>query len=66
MRKAVTITQRIPDPSKLIACGGHIVANPPNEKIYDFKGVFETSDPAIKKSIATHNSDEHPMNEEGG
>lgn len=46
LRKAVAITQRIKEPTQLNKTVGYILANPPNEMIYDFKGVFECSDPA--------------------
>jgi len=45
LRKAVTITQNITDPNDLqtlTELNGEIVANPPNDQIYDFKGVFES------------------------
>ena len=42
LRKAVTMTQAVADPTKLAQTDATIVANPPNDQIYDFKGVVES------------------------
>ena len=45
LRKAVTATQSLTDPNDmttLTEMNGEVVANPPNDQIYDFKGVFES------------------------
>ena len=44
LRKAVTITQSVQPPTRLIQTDGEIVANPPNDQIYDFKGRFESKE----------------------
>lgn len=44
LRKAVGITQNVQPSTRLISTDGHIVANPPNDLIYDFKGYFESSE----------------------
>lgn len=68
LRKAVAITQRILPSTSLISADGHIVANPPNDLIYDFKGVFESNELGAVSSkngkAETHNSDENALNEE--
>ena len=51
LRKAVGITQKVQPSTRLIQTDGHIVANPPNDLIYDFKGYFESSELSpIKRS----------------
>jgi hypothetical protein len=40
LRKAVTFTQQHHNPEDIINLDGHLVANPPNDQIYDFKGYF--------------------------
>ena len=42
LRKACTITQNVHPCTKLIQTDGEVVANPPNDLIYDFKGYFES------------------------
>ena len=50
LRKAVSITQTVQPSANLIKTDGVIVANPPNDQIYDFKGYFESSElSALKK-----------------
>ena len=44
LRKAVTITQSVQPPARLIQTDGEIAANPPNDQIYDFKGYFESKE----------------------
>jgi phospholipid-translocating ATPase len=47
----VGITQKVQPSTRLIQTDGHIVANPPNDLIYDFKGYFESSElSTIKRS----------------
>ena len=43
LRKACGMTQSFPDYMKLSQIDGTVVANPPNNLIYDFKGYFESS-----------------------
>jgi len=42
LRKAINYTQKVQPSSRLINVEGVIVANPPNNLIYDFKGYFES------------------------
>lgn len=41
LRKAITATQAQHPCEGIITMNGHIVANPPSDQIYDFKGYFE-------------------------
>lgn len=41
LRKAIPITQRTYDIADLLEEDMFIVANPPNDKIYDFRGQFQ-------------------------
>ena len=41
LRKACNSTQMVPQPTQLATIDATIVANPPNDLIYDFKGVLE-------------------------
>lgn len=43
LRKAVGMTQNLPIHQRLAEYSGEIVANPPNDQIYDFKGYFESN-----------------------
>lgn len=43
LRKAISITQTLSAHERLVEFNGEIVANPPNDLIYDFKGYFETT-----------------------
>lgn len=57
LRKAVTITQNVQPPTKLIQTDGDFVANPPNDQIYDFKGYFESKELThlrVKKAGSTN------------
>ena len=40
LRKAIVTTQHHSPPETIIGINAKIVANPPNDKIYDFKGYF--------------------------
>lgn len=40
LRKAISITQNIHPCESMIKLDGYIMANPPNDLIYDFKGYF--------------------------
>jgi phospholipid-translocating ATPase len=42
LRKAVGYTQKLASRQSLVATDGIIVANAPNNQIYDFKGYFES------------------------
>jgi len=50
LRKAVTMTQSIQPSTQVIQTEGEIVANPPNDLIYDFKGYFERSELSTAES----------------
>lgn len=39
----------------MVNVDGEIVANPPNNLIYDFKGYFESASSPMGKSVATNN-----------
>ena len=41
LRKAIQYTQNSPNPESIGQIDGHVVANPPNDQIYDFKGYFQ-------------------------
>ena len=43
LRKAVGMTQNLSVHQRLVEYCGEIVANPPNDQIYDFKGYFEAN-----------------------
>ena len=47
LRKAISITQKVYPSTRLIQTEGEIVANPPNNLIYDFKGYFESNDLSV-------------------
>jgi len=51
LRKAVSCTQKVDRPSRLTQVDGKIVANPPNNLIYDFQGFFESKDLATNASV---------------
>lgn len=40
LRKAIVMTQHTTPPESIITMNAMIVANPPSDKIYDFKGYF--------------------------
>ena len=40
LRKAIALTQNIHPCENIVNSGGFIVANPPNDQIYDFKGYY--------------------------
>ena len=44
LRKAAAMTQATYDPDKLAQSDANVVANAPNDLIYDFKGVMESAD----------------------
>lgn len=53
LRKAVTASQTLTDPNDfttLTELNGEILANPPNDQIYDFKGIFESYSTERRKS----------------
>jgi len=53
LRKAITVSQTLTDPNDLTTLtqlNGEIVANPPNDQIYDFKGFFESHTAAKRRS----------------
>lgn len=47
------MTQSIQPSTRVIQTEGEIVANPPNDLIYDFKGYFERSEQSI---VSSHKS----------
>lgn len=60
LRKAVVMTQKVQPPNRLIDFDSEIVANPPNDQIYDFKGYIECCDMSLlrKKSLVGQPSPE--------
>lgn len=59
LRKAVAVTQQNPDSLRKNA-DWLVVANPPNDQIYDFKGYFSTNlnddDDEAKESLSLENT----------
>lgn len=43
LRRSINYTQQKGSPENLHVLDGEIIANPPTNKIYDFKGVFRNS-----------------------
>lgn len=58
LRKAIGYTQKVAGVQCLVSVDGHIVANPPNNQIYDFQGYFETKSKIKSANVATESSDE--------
>lgn len=59
LRKAITFTQHAgasSQPESVINIDAHIVANPPNDQIYDFKGYFQSPDIDQKEGLSLENT----------
>lgn len=55
-RKALPWTQNFKNPQDFLATGGQVVAQPPTEAIYDFKGYFECPDTLEKLPLSLENT----------
>jgi len=67
LRKSVSITQSVQPASKLINIEGEVVANAPNDLIYDFKAYFESKELTnlkSKKGTSTNAETTGPMDED--
>ena len=58
LRKPIGHTQRSMPPETIINMDGKIIANPPNNLIYDFKGVYHSDDSesCIKEPLSLENT----------
>jgi len=67
LRKAIGFTQKVQPCTKMISTEGEIVANPPNNLIYDFKGYFESHDgsSAPRASVNSDEKKRDPLLQEG-
>lgn len=64
LRKAIGFTQKVSPGASLINIDGEIVANAPNNLIYDFKGYFESSAASPSTGMKT-SIQEQPLEESG-
>lgn len=63
LRKAITLTQNLAVHQRLVEFVGEIVANPPNDQIYDFKGYFESNTSSRPNQIIEGESLSSPGND---